>query len=88
MGAELESGRADEEQAADVESFPSLKEAASNAKSKKKKMMTLSEFTSGRGSVGLTQQEILHLPTGPRQRSEDEMLQPGTEEEKMLKGSD
>ncbi|WZY78819.1 hypothetical protein YC2023_025203 [Brassica napus] len=88
VGAELESGRADEEQAADVESFPSLKEAASNAKSKKKKMMTLSEFTSGRGSVGLTQQEILHLPTGPRQRSEDEMLQPGTEEEKMLKGSD
>ncbi|KAH0832610.1 LOW QUALITY PROTEIN: hypothetical protein HID58_092480 [Brassica napus] len=76
-----EAERADEEQAAaaaDVESFPSLKEAASNAKSKKKKkMMTLSEFTSGRGSVGLTQQEILQLPTGPRQRSEDEMQQPG-----------
>ncbi|XP_013614988.1 PREDICTED: dentin matrix acidic phosphoprotein 1-like [Brassica oleracea var. oleracea] len=84
-----EAERADEEQAAaaaDVESFPSLKEAASNAKSKKKKkmMMTLSEFTSGayaapggRSSVGLTQQEILQLPTGPRQRSEDEMQQPG-----------
>ncbi|KAF8052029.1 hypothetical protein N665_1625s0004 [Sinapis alba] len=81
-----EAERADEEQAAaDVQSFPSLKEAASNAKSKKKKTkMTLSEFTSGayaapggRSSVGLTQQEILQLPTGPRQRSEDEMQQPG-----------
>nr|VDD26119.1 unnamed protein product [Brassica oleracea] len=89
LGRNRNRGRADEEQAAaaaDVESFPSLKEAASNAKSKKKKkmMMTLSEFTSGayaapggRSSVGLTQQEILQLPTGPRQRSEDEMQQPG-----------
>ncbi|ESQ32844.1 hypothetical protein EUTSA_v10003946mg [Eutrema salsugineum] len=85
-----EAERADEEQvaeatatAADVQSFPSLKEAANNVKSKKKKKMTLSEFASGaytapggRNSVGLTQQEILQLPTGPRQRSEDEM-QPG-----------
>ncbi|CDY13630.1 BnaA06g32930D [Brassica napus] len=83
-----EAEKADEEQAAeasataaDVQSFPSLKEAASNAKSKKKKKMTLSEFgayaaPAGRNSVGLTQQEILQLPTGPRQRSEDEM-QPG-----------
>ncbi|CAF2003729.1 hypothetical protein YC2023_085421 [Brassica napus] len=83
-----EAEKADEEQAAeasataaDVQSFPSLKEAASNVKSKKKKKMTLSEFgayaaPAGRNSVGLTQQEILQLPTGPRQRSEDEM-QPG-----------
>ncbi|KAJ4901094.1 eukaryotic translation initiation factor 4B1 [Raphanus sativus] len=78
-----EAEKADEEQAAaDVQSFPSLKEAASNVKSKKKKKMTLSEFEAysaapaGRNSVGLTQQEILQLPTGPRQRSEDEM-QPG-----------
>ncbi|CAH8360998.1 unnamed protein product [Eruca vesicaria subsp. sativa] len=77
-----EAEKADEEQAAaDVQSFPSLKEAASNVKSKKKKKMTLSEFTTGayaapagRNSVGLTQQEILQLPTGPRQRSEDEMV--------------
>ncbi|KAF2553896.1 hypothetical protein F2Q68_00036297 [Brassica cretica] len=80
-----EAEKADEEQAAeasaDVQSFPSLKEAASTVKSKKKKKMTLSEFgayaaPAGRNSVGLTQQEILQLPTGPRQRSEDEM-QPG-----------
>uniref|UniRef100_A0A1J3IL81 Eukaryotic translation initiation factor 4B2 n=1 Tax=Noccaea caerulescens TaxID=107243 RepID=A0A1J3IL81_NOCCA len=84
-----EAERADEEQAAeataapaDVQSFPSLKEAVNNTKSKKKKKMTLSEFASaaytapaGRNSVGLTQQEILQLPTGPRQRSEDEMQQ-------------
>ncbi|KFK33569.1 hypothetical protein AALP_AA5G030600 [Arabis alpina] len=89
-----EAERADEEQAAeaavtpaaDVQSFPSLKEAANNVKSKKqqKKKMSLSEFASGsytaptgpRNSIGLTQQEILQLPTGPRQRSDDEM-QPG-----------
>ncbi|KAL1201034.1 Eukaryotic translation initiation factor 4B1 [Cardamine amara subsp. amara] len=87
-----EAERADEEHAAeataataaaDTQSFPSLKEAASNAKSKKKKKMTLPEFTKGtytapggRSSIGLTQQEILQLPTGPRQRSEEEM-QPG-----------
>ncbi|KAJ0230577.1 Eukaryotic translation initiation factor 4B1 [Hirschfeldia incana] len=83
-----EAEKADEEQAAeasataaDVQSFPSLKEAASNVKSKKKKKMSLSEFgayaapAAGRNSVGLTQQEILQLPTGPRQRSEDEMQQ-------------
>ncbi|CAA7061660.1 unnamed protein product [Microthlaspi erraticum] len=89
-----EAERADEEQAAeatataapaDVQSFPSLKDAVNNTKSKKKKnKMTLSEFASGaytapaaagRNSVGLTQQEILQLPTGPRQRSEDEMQQ-------------
>ncbi|XP_010425339.1 PREDICTED: eukaryotic translation initiation factor 4B1 [Camelina sativa] len=72
---------------ADTQSFPSLREAAAatatNAKSRKMKKMSLSEFTTGgytapggRNSVGLTHQEILQLPTGPRQRSEDEM-QPG-----------
>ncbi|ESQ35519.1 hypothetical protein EUTSA_v10007279mg [Eutrema salsugineum] len=84
-----EAERADEEQAAeatataaDTQSFPSLKEAATT-KSKKKKKMTLSEFTKGAyaapgsgGSVGLTREQMLQLPTGPRQRSEDEM-QPG-----------
>ncbi|CAL9248586.1 unnamed protein product [Arabidopsis halleri] len=71
---------------ADTQSFPSLREAAAtatNAKSRKMKKMSLSEFNTGsytapggRNSVGLTQQEILQLPTGPRQRSEEEM-QPG-----------
>ncbi|KAL0697692.1 hypothetical protein Bca4012_053814 [Brassica carinata] len=82
-----EAERADEEQAAaataDEQSFPSLKEAATNTKSKKKKKMTLSEFgayaapgAGGGGSVGLTREQMIQLPTGPRQRSEDEM-QPG-----------
>ena len=69
-----EAERADEEQAADAQSFPSLKEAASS-KSKKKKKMTLSEFT--KGSVGLTREQTIQLPTGPRQRSEDEMQRGG-----------
>ncbi|KAF3571194.1 hypothetical protein F2Q69_00060780 [Brassica cretica] len=69
-----EAERADEEQAADEQSFPSLKEAATSTKSKKKKKMTLSEFTKGAGSsVGLTREQMIQLPTGPRQRSEDEM---------------
>ncbi|KAL9292800.1 Eukaryotic translation initiation factor 4B1 [Arabidopsis thaliana] len=72
---------------ADTQRFPSLREAAAatatSGKSRKMKKMSLSEFTTGaytapggRNSVGLTQQEILQLPTGPRQRSEEEM-QPG-----------
>ncbi|KAF5443078.1 hypothetical protein F2P56_035667 [Juglans regia] len=63
--------------------FPSLKEAAT-AKPKKKKM-TLSEFnmapysalSGGRGSTqnnqGLTPEEMLRLPTGPKERSAEEM---------------
>ncbi|XP_010554153.1 PREDICTED: eukaryotic translation initiation factor 4B2-like [Tarenaya hassleriana] len=89
-----EAERADEERsaevkatavAADTQSFPSLKEAATaSAKSKKKKKMTLSEFKmgaytapgGGNAAVGLTPDEMLQLPTGPRQRSQEEM-QPG-----------
>ncbi|CAH8252140.1 unnamed protein product [Arabidopsis lyrata] len=82
-----EAERADEEQAAeatataaDSQSFPSLKEAATAKSSKKKKKMTLSEFTKGAytapSSAGLTREQMLQLPTGPRQRSEEEM-QPG-----------
>ncbi|KFK43569.1 hypothetical protein AALP_AA1G143200 [Arabis alpina] len=81
-----EAERADEEQAAeatetaaDSSSFPSLKEAAT-AKSKKKKKMSLSDFAKGAyaapgsgGSTGLTREQMLQLPTGPRQRSEEEM---------------
>ncbi|KAJ7945454.1 Eukaryotic initiation factor [Quillaja saponaria] len=63
-------------------SFPSLKEAVT-AKPRKKKM-TLSEFTmssySSRGggghltdNKGLTQEEMYRLPTGPKERSAEEM---------------
>ncbi|XVE74935.1 hypothetical protein DITRI_Ditri12bG0058600 [Diplodiscus trichospermus] len=72
---------------AESQSFPSLREAAS-AKPKKKKM-TLSEFnmgtysSSGGGGVGagsrvteysrLTPEEMMHLPTRPKERSAEEM---------------
>ncbi|XP_019461987.1 PREDICTED: eukaryotic translation initiation factor 4B2-like isoform X2 [Lupinus angustifolius] len=60
--------------------FPSLKEAV-NAKQPKKKKMTLSEFSNfaaggGGGSSeyrGLTTDEMLRLPTGPKERSAEEM---------------
>ncbi|GMH01554.1 hypothetical protein Nepgr_003393 [Nepenthes gracilis] len=61
----------------DPRSFPSLKEAVSGKQKKKK--MTLSEFTYGVGSggsargVGLTPDEMLQLPTGPKQRSQEEL---------------
>lgn len=62
--------------AVDSQSFPSLKEAA-NAKPKKKKM-SLAEFYSASGAreterTGLTPDEMLMIPTGPRQRSQEEM---------------
>lgn len=65
---------------AESQSFPSLKEAVS-AKPKKKKM-SLSEFTMGaysasgapdRSSNRLTPNEMIHLPTAPRERSAEEM---------------
>lgn len=65
---------------AESQSFPSLKEAVS-AKPKKKKM-SLSEFTMGaysasgapdRSSNRLTPDEMIHLPTAPRERSAEEM---------------
>lgn len=67
---------------AESQSFPSLKEAAS-AKPKKKKMtMTLTEFNTGAYSASgapdyssnrLTPDEMLRLPTAPRERSAEEM---------------
>lgn len=85
--ADLE--RAEEEErehqlTAESQSFPSLKEAAA-AKPKKKKPMTLSEFNTGNyigpggrrersfESKGLTPDEMLRLPTGPKERSAEEM---------------
>ncbi|KAM7269655.1 hypothetical protein ACFE04_025152 [Oxalis oulophora] len=63
----------------DSQSFPSLKEAATTAKPKKNKKMSLMEFnniTAG-GGGRLTRDELIELPTGPKQRSPDEMMQPG-----------
>lgn len=75
-------------EAGEPESFPSLKEAAA-AKPKKKKAaaMSLSEFTIGThvgpggggrrdpslDSKGLTPDEMIRLPTGPKERSAEEM---------------
>lgn len=64
--------------AAGSDNFPSLKEAVTT-KPKKNKKMSLSEFARG-GYVGgtadyprLTPDEMLRLPTGPKERSADEM---------------
>ncbi|KAL6969373.1 hypothetical protein U1Q18_029085 [Sarracenia purpurea var. burkii] len=70
----------------DSQNFPSLKQAASTKQKKKK--MSLQEFSmqaavsgggiggrrdSGTGYKGLTPNEMLRLPTGPKERSADEM---------------
>ncbi|GAB2280530.1 hypothetical protein Dimus_015156 [Dionaea muscipula] len=63
----------------DSQSFPSLKEATSSKPKKKKNVMTLSEFNLGIGnlpssrSVGLTPDEMMQLPKGPKQRSSEEL---------------
>ncbi|PKI31157.1 hypothetical protein CRG98_048459 [Punica granatum] len=85
--AEADAAEEEERQAAaaaamagpEPQSFPSLKEAAT-AKSKKKKM-SLTEFHSagstGTGSSsaykGLTTDEMLRLPTGPKEHSAEEL---------------
>ncbi|XP_027365436.1 eukaryotic translation initiation factor 4B2-like [Abrus precatorius] len=62
----------------EAQNFPSLKEAV-NAKPKKKKSttVTLSEFNRGSyasgENQGLTPDELLRLPTGPKDRSGEEM---------------
>ncbi|EPS63549.1 hypothetical protein M569_11235, partial [Genlisea aurea] len=60
--------------------FPSLKESVTSGKQKKKTKMSLQEFTlqhssyPGSGtSQGLTAEEMFHLPTGPKQRSDEEL---------------
>ncbi|KAG8383246.1 hypothetical protein BUALT_Bualt05G0164400 [Buddleja alternifolia] len=58
--------------------FPSLKESVTTAKQKKKTKMTLLEFTMQQSAAaapsrGLTHDEMLRLPTGPKERSADEM---------------
>lgn len=67
--------------AGDSQNFPSLREAAST-KQKKKTKMSLQQFTMqstygsghGYGSTSrLTPEEMLRLPTGPKERSAEEM---------------
>ncbi|KAJ8758871.1 hypothetical protein K2173_002650 [Erythroxylum novogranatense] len=87
--AEAEREESEEREAAEArgpstessQGFPSLREAAT-AKPKKKKM-SLNEFHSASGglggggrqveSKGLTPEEMLRLPTGPKERSPEEM---------------
>ncbi|KAL0447190.1 UNVERIFIED_CONTAM: Eukaryotic translation initiation factor 4B2 [Sesamum latifolium] len=84
--AEAEEREAEAKAAADAAaaqppaSFPSLKESVSTAKQKKKTKMSLQEFTMQQSthsastqSRGLTHEEMLRLPTGPKERSPDEM---------------
>ncbi|CAH1433917.1 unnamed protein product [Lactuca virosa] len=74
--------------AAPPQSYPSLKEAVNTNKGKKKTKMTLQEFTmGGAGGIGgggsrrdlafeqkgLTPEEMMRLPTGPKERSAEEM---------------
>ncbi|XP_068666090.1 eukaryotic translation initiation factor 4B1-like [Aristolochia californica] len=79
---ERQSAAADITQA-ESQSFPSLKAAAA-AKPKKKKAISLSEFTTGThvgpggasrfdSSNRLTTEEMMKLPTGPKERSPDEI---------------
>ncbi|XP_074591594.1 eukaryotic translation initiation factor 4B1-like [Curcuma longa] len=69
-----------------AQSFPSLKESASSASTKQKKKkknaaIPLAQFVATGGasaalvesSKGLTPEEMLRLPTGPRERSQDEL---------------
>ncbi|CAN0896295.1 Eukaryotic translation initiation factor 4B1 [Linum grandiflorum] len=66
----------------DTKSYPSLREAVTTKPKKKK--MSLNEFYSvsaantsaARQSKGLTPDEMVRLPTGPRERGPDEMQQP------------
>ncbi|XP_020571951.1 eukaryotic translation initiation factor 4B1-like [Phalaenopsis equestris] len=68
------------------QSFPSLKEAVTKPKKKKGVSLTLSEFTTGNyvgpggarrepsfESKGLTHDEMIRLPTGPRERTAEEL---------------
>ncbi|XP_024023890.1 eukaryotic translation initiation factor 4B2-like [Morus notabilis] len=66
------------------QSFPSLKESVNAKAGKKKKAMSLSEFYADTGAgaggerdaggyKGLTQDEMLRLPKGPKERTPEEM---------------
>lgn len=57
------------------QNFPSLREAVSTGgKSKKKKQtFSLAEFNTSASNKGPSHEELLRLPTGPRERSADEL---------------
>ncbi|XP_078172158.1 eukaryotic translation initiation factor 4B1-like isoform X2 [Carex rostrata] len=58
------------------QNFPSLREAVSTGgKSKKKKQQTfsLAEFNTSASNKGPSHEELLRLPTGPRERTADEL---------------
>ncbi|XP_027096909.2 eukaryotic translation initiation factor 4B2-like [Coffea arabica] len=69
----------------DSQSFPSLRDAVSSAskQTKKKTKMSLQEFTmqnvygSTSSQRGLTHEEMLRLPTGPKERSAGDEMQYG-----------
>lgn len=72
-----------ESEPASVMDFPTLAAAAATKPPKKKKPQTLSlgEFTTGSSnlkpaSIRLTHDEMLALPTGPRERSAEELERP------------
>lgn len=83
--AEAERAEAEEREAAEraaaaklEPSFPSLKEAATTTTKQKKKtkmVLSLQEFTmsGSAASRGLTHEEMLLLPTGPKERSANEI---------------
>ncbi|KAL6577922.1 hypothetical protein OROMI_010250 [Orobanche minor] len=85
--AEAERAEAEEREAAEKAaayaaahppaSFPSLKEAVTTGKQKKKTKMTSamqqSTYSGSAPNRGLTPEEMLRLPTGPKERSADEM---------------
>ncbi|KAL3644486.1 hypothetical protein CASFOL_009666 [Castilleja foliolosa] len=81
--AEAERAEAEEREAAAAQpqlSFPTLKNAVSTAKQKKKTKMSLQEFNMQQQSTyspsrGLTPEEMVRLPTAPKERSADEMQQ-------------
>lgn len=61
---------------APAETFPGLREAAAT-KNKKKTKMSFQEFTMATSTSRLTPEEIPRLPTGPKERSLEEMHQRG-----------
>ncbi|KAL6566531.1 hypothetical protein OROGR_002146 [Orobanche gracilis] len=85
--AEAERAEAEEREAAEKAAayaavhppaiFPSSKEAVTTGKQKKKTKMTLaiqqSTYSGSAPNRGLTPEEMLRLPTGPKERSADEM---------------
>ncbi|XP_061375756.1 eukaryotic translation initiation factor 4B2-like isoform X2 [Gastrolobium bilobum] len=73
--ADAEQAEAEEREAQrEARNFPSLKEAVTvSAKPKVKKKMSLMEFTAATEYSSSTPDEMRRLPTGPKERSSDEM---------------